>query len=194
MPRRKRICKKQRKITGSYIPGMDTALHIGGIVLGWLGNIVWDCIKFLGITGLTALRDLITDLWKDGTKRKIKTENLKTFINVIKRKLAKKNPDYRKEPIFVDISVLNRLCYYFENLNEEGMESNQQEEIQKLVATHLKSILRQFKKIMSAPDKPKEAKKEEKKDEKKEEKKEEKKDEKPKEEPKKTTNRRYRRW
>lgn len=202
MPKRRRTCRKQKKITGSYIPGMDTALHIGGIVLGWLGNVVWDCIKFLGITGLTALRDLITDLWKDGTKRKIKTDNLKTFINVIKRRLAKKNPNYRNEQIFADISELNRLCYYIENLNEEGMESNQQEEIQKLVATHLKNILKQFKKIMSAPDKPKvepkkeTAKKEEpKKEDKKEEpKKDDKKEEKPKEEPKKTTNRRYRRW
>ena len=82
------------------------------------------------------------------------------------------------------------------------MESNQQEEIQKLVATHLKNILKQFKKIMSAPDKPKvEPKKEtpkkeepKKEDKKEEPKKDDKKEEKPKEEPKKTTNRRYRRW
>ena len=192
MPKRKQNCKIPKKITGSMIPGMDIVIGAASAVLSWMGNIVWDCIKFLGITGLTALRDLVVDLWKDGTKRKIKTDNLKAFVVIVRRKLIRKNPDYKKDPIFTDLSELNKLCFYIENLNEEGMEKQQQLEIRKLAATHIRSILKQFKKIMSAPDKPKE---QPKKDEKKEEpKKDDKKEEKPKEEPKKTTNRRYRRW
>ena len=214
MSKRKQNCKIPTKITGSMIPGMDIVIGAASAVLSWMGNIVWDCIKFLGITGLTALRDLVVDLWKDGTKRKIKTDNLKAFVVIVRRKLIRKNPDYRKDPIFTEISELNKLCFYIENLNEEGMEKQQQLEIRKLAATHIRSILKQFKKLMSAADvvpkkedekkedKKEETKKEDKKDETKKEdkledkkeeiKKEEPKKDEKKEEPKKTTNRRYR--
>ena len=196
MAKRKHNYKVQKQITGSLIPGLDIIFGFAESVLGWLGNILWDCIKFLGITGLTALRDLIVDLWKDGTKRKLKTDNLKAFIILIKRKLLRKNPEYKNDPIFVDISELNRLCYYIENLNQDGMDKEELIEIRKLAAKHIKTILKQFKKLMSAPD-TKEVKKEDKPkedDEKKEHKDDDKKkDDKPKEEVKKTTNRRYRR-
>ena len=195
MPKRKQTCQVQKQITGSVIPGMDIIIGTASAVLSWLGNIVWDCIKFLGVTGLTALRDLFVDLCKDGTKRTIKTDNLKAFVNIIKRKLIKKNPDYKKDPIFNDLSELNKLCFYIEGLNEEGMEKEQQIHIKKLAATHIRKILIQFKKLMTAPDvKPKEEKpKEETKEEKKEDKPKEEPKQETKEETKKTTNRRYRR-
>ena len=66
------------------------------------------------------------------------------------KKLTLKDPSLQEDPIMYDIIEMNKLCFYIESLNREGMNEVIYEDMRNRVTEQLKQLCAEFGKVMNS--------------------------------------------
>ena len=175
-PRRKIIkrktCKRSKKNTGFDPASIAVSVGIGAVkkipdIAKWVGEKgkdalgycltlagilappLWEGIKFLSKNGFQAFNKLVVGLWRDGHKRTIDVNNIKKLLNDMVKKLTMKDPALREDPIMYDIIEMNKLCFYIESLNRDGMNEVIYEDMRNQITERLKHLCAEFGKVMN---------------------------------------------
>ena len=168
---KRKTCRRTKQVTGS----MAVALSIGSALLDkipWLVDKIqgtgkdilgmcislaglvapplWKSIKYLSNTGFDAFKNLVVGMWKDSHKKTVDTKPIKKLLNDIMKKLTLIYPDFKNDPIYYDIVEINKLCFYIDSMNQEGMNQIMFENMRDRVTESIKNLCMEFGKIMKA--------------------------------------------
>ena len=126
-----------------------TALGYASSVANFVAPKLWEAAKYLSDKGLRALTNIITGLWSNTHKKTINTTQIKNLLSDMLRKIERKDPRLKDDPIMNDIYDLTRLCFYIDSLNQNGMTDVEYEDMRNRITESLKYLIPEFGKLMN---------------------------------------------